>query len=158
MSDNQTIPKADQWQAYNYIMLFSSGNIKIGMTTDPQKRIKQLSNSNSGGFKLIDYVFSDAIYIADRVEQVFHSKYRNNRLEGEFFGDLDWDIIKEDFMTTLNSPSILRLNNQRKTFCFDHNMQLSEYKAYMKKFRKRQIVTVKKDDYEPIDYDNVEMI
>lgn len=87
------LPIADEFKAYNYIMLMSSGNIKIGLTTDPIQRIKSLSNSNSGGFRILDVYFSPQHILADRMEKVLHWVFRKYRVEGEFFNGCDYHSI-----------------------------------------------------------------
>ena len=125
------LPKADEFQAYNYIMLFSSGNIKIGMTTDPLGRIKQLSNSNSGGFKLVDAEFSQPHYIADTVEKVLHWHYHENRVEGEFFSELDYEEVKKHFFSMFERRDFINSNNVRKDFCLaNHRQRPSSKKKY----------------------------
>ncbi len=110
------LPKLTNGQAYNYVLLFSSGNIKIGFTTDICSRIKQLSNSNSGGYKLIDYYISKPNYIARTIESFMHEKFKEYRIEGEFFSNVDF-ITVCDFMNNIfSSNSFKRCNKIRRDF------------------------------------------
>ena len=96
------LPVSEENKAYVYIMNFNSGNIKIGLTTNPLQRIKQLSNSNSGGFKLIDIVFSPQTLIADSLERYLHNKFEKNRVEGEFFSGVEYEKAVECLWDILN--------------------------------------------------------
>lgn len=89
------LPVSEENKAYVYIMNFNSGNIKIGLTTNPLQRINQLSNSNSGGFRLTDVVFSPQTLIADSLERYLHGRFEKYRVEGEFFSGVDYqDAVK----------------------------------------------------------------
>lgn len=124
-----SLPKADRMKAYNYIMLMSSGNIKIGMTTDPVQRIKQLSNSNGGGFYIKDVCISPQHYIAERVEEMLHWKYRMHRVGGEFFEGLDYDDVTWEFRNIFFTSDYCTANKVRGDFCEEHGMTLSEWKS-----------------------------
>ena len=110
------MPKLENGQAYNYIMLFNSGNIKIGFTTDISSRIKQLSNSNSGGYKLIDIYVSKPNYIARTIEKYMHHLYRNNRMEGEFFKGISFKKACKKLDNILNSEEFNNCNTVRMDF------------------------------------------
>lgn len=142
-----TVEKADKFKAYNYIMLMSSGNIKIGLTTDPVQRIKSLNNSNSGGFYIEDICLSPQNYISERVEEYLHWHYHKNRVNGEFFEGLDYNEVRHFFYETFTSRSFLSVNRIRKQFCEEHGMNLSEYKS-THGFNSRATIPKKKEDDE----------
>lgn len=75
-----------------YVYLIQSledGYYKIGISKNPQKRIKQLQTGNSSELKLIVFYQSD---IANKIENVLHNRYSHFRKEGEWF---DLSIINE---------------------------------------------------------------
>lgn len=110
------LKKLKNGKAYNYILLFSSGNIKIGLTTDIENRIQQLSNSNSGGYKLENYYISKPNYIANTVEKYMHFLYKNNRVEGEFFENLNFEDVCNTLENIMNSNDFKISNQVRKEF------------------------------------------
>ena len=123
------IAKADDLKAYNYIILTDSGNIKIGLSSDPINRMKSLSNSNSGGFKIIDVCVSPQRHITDTVEKYLHWYYRNNRVEGEWFSNLNYEEVKSFFNSIFIRRDFITANSVRQQFEEEHGMKLSEWKA-----------------------------
>jgi hypothetical protein len=68
-----------------YIYLIQSledGYYKIGISKNPNKRIKQLQTGNSSPLKLINYYKTD---FAEKIEGNLHRKYKNLHKEGEWF-------------------------------------------------------------------------
>jgi predicted GIY-YIG superfamily endonuclease len=55
---------------------------KIGVSKDPQKRIKQLQTGNSSELKLIESYSSD---FAHQIEKILHRRYSHLQKEGEWF-------------------------------------------------------------------------
>ena len=126
--ENLQIKKADPLKAYNYILLTESGNIKIGRSTDPINRIRTLSNSNSGGFKIIDVCVSPQHNIADTVENWLHWYYHKYQVEGEWFSNLDFNEVKEFFNNLFKRPDFIHANKVREMFETERGMKLSEWK------------------------------
>lgn len=110
----KNLPTLKDGLAYNYILLTSSGNIKIGRTTNIYQRVKQLSNSNCGGYKIINYCISPPNYISRMMERIFHEKYNKYRIEGEYFAGLDFDEVCHFFQGTFESESFKRANENKK--------------------------------------------
>ena len=68
-----------------YIYLIQSTNegyYKIGVSKDPNKRLKQLKTGNSSPLKLINSYKTD---IANKIEKILHRKYSHLSMEGEWF-------------------------------------------------------------------------
>lgn len=108
------LPQLNNGLAYNYIFLMSSGNIKIGRSTNVYKRVNQLSNSNSGGYFLQSYCISPPNYVSEMMEKILHDKYKNYRIQGEYFEGLNFDEVAKDFSELFLSESFLRANNNKK--------------------------------------------
>ena len=58
------------------------GYYKIGVSTNPQKRLKQLKTGNSSELKFIEIYQCE---FADKVERTLHRRYAHLRKEGEWF-------------------------------------------------------------------------
>jgi len=58
------------------------GYYKIGVSTNPKKRLKQLQTGNSSELKFIEVYECD---FADKVERTLHRRYTHLRKEGEWF-------------------------------------------------------------------------
>ncbi len=74
-----------------YVYLIQSlenGYYKIGVSTQPQKRLKQLQTGNSSTLKLIDAFLSE---YAMKIEKSLHNRYSYLKKEGEWF-DLSIEI------------------------------------------------------------------
>lgn len=68
-----------------YVYLIQStdnGYYKIGISKNPQKRIKQLMTGNSSPLKLIESYESE---FANKIERVLHRRYSHLNKEGEWF-------------------------------------------------------------------------
>lgn len=116
MKNIPDLPPLKDGRIYNYILLFDSGNLKIGISTDVKQRIKQLSNSNSGGFKLINYNITPPNYIASTLEKYLHYIFREYKVEGEFFKDLDFNEVCKKCDEIMHSDEFVRCNEIRKDF------------------------------------------
>lgn len=84
----KSVPVLDTEQIYIYVMLNSSGNIKIGKTTNIQQRLTSLSGSNGGGYKISALYCSPATWI-QTMEETCHNHYHFARINGTewFNGD-----------------------------------------------------------------------
>jgi len=70
------------YTGYCYIIKFNHGLCKIGMTQDPQKRIKVLS---SNGLKIKDSYVTKRCKNYKKIELSMHLLYEKNRCNGEYF-------------------------------------------------------------------------
>ena len=87
-------PQLQDGQIYIYVLLNApQGNIKIGKTTNIQKRLKSLSGSNSGGNEIIACYCSPSTWMYS-MEKTCHNHYELYRIQGtEWF---DGNKIKFD--------------------------------------------------------------
>ena len=82
------------------IQSLESGYYKIGVSNNPQKRIKQLQTGNPTVLRLI-YTFESEY--SHQIESFFHKRFSYCRKEGEWF---DLDIINEvNFLDECNKIS-----------------------------------------------------
>lgn len=112
----KNLPPLQNGLAYNYALLTSSGNIKIGHSTNVYQRVKQLSNSNAGGYKIVAYCISPPNYISKTMEKVLHEQYKDYRIGGEFFTGLDFDEVCKVFTGLFQSESFQRANQNKKEY------------------------------------------
>lgn len=77
----KTVPVLDTGQIYIYVMFNSSGNIKIGKTTNIQQRLISLSGSNGGGYKINALYCSPPTWIPT-IEETCHNHYHFARIKG----------------------------------------------------------------------------
>ena len=110
-----TLPILDDGSVYIYILKNSANSIKIGKTTNLPKRIQSLSNSNSGGFEIIDIYCSPATYI-DKIEKIAHEHFAYARMSGEWFDGIKvgFDEVVEYVDGLFKSKDYERCNELRK--------------------------------------------
>lgn len=60
-----------------------SGKKKIGVSSNPEKRLKQLQAASSNKLDLVFYVKAESAY---RLESDLHKRFTESRLHGEWFG------------------------------------------------------------------------
>ena len=123
------LPRADEYKAYTYVMLMSSGNIKIGITTNPSQRIQSLSESNGGGFRILDAYFTPQHYIADTLEKRMHWVFHEYRLEGEFFNGCDYHQVIQYLRDVLDTDDFKTAELARKQFVMDMGRNLTDYRG-----------------------------
>lgn len=116
MTSLKNMPALTDGLAYNYAFLMSSGNIKIGRSTDVYNRLKQLSNSNSGGYSVVNFCISPPNYISKTMEKTLHNLYKDYRVEGEFFANLDFDDVCKMFSELFQSESFKNANENRRQY------------------------------------------
>ena len=77
---------ADNNQYYIYVLQnYPQGNLKIGRTHDPKKRLTSLSGSNNGGNKIRRVAISPVTYLGS-MEHTLHDHYAYARIKGtEYF-------------------------------------------------------------------------
>ena len=110
-------------QLFIYIVKNSSGRIKIGRTTDPTQRLKSLSGSNGGGFKIEKYFISEPTCLYT-LETIMHDKFDKYRIPNtEWFYNKDdpsgeklFEAACEELKLLFSSASYKRCNKIRKEF------------------------------------------
>lgn len=100
---------------YVYI-LENETNIKIGKTSNPVNRLRQLSNSNTGGLKPLRVFITDGMYIDQTIEKIMHSIYSKERVEGEWFANLDFSEVRDQLIQLCNSKDFIKCNKVRMKF------------------------------------------
>lgn len=75
------VPVLEDGQIYIYVILNSTGNVKIGKTTNIQQRLTSLSGSNGGGAKISALYCSPATWIHG-IEETCHNHYHFARIIG----------------------------------------------------------------------------
>ena len=93
--------KVNQFTLKKYIYLISDSNTyyyKIGISNNPEKRLKQLSTGNQSKLKIIHKILCEN-YSA--VEKALHNKYNFNKINLEWFELTDNDV--ENFPTLCES-------------------------------------------------------
>ena len=91
-------------------------NIKIGRTSNPQNRFRQLSNSNSGGLTPLRLFVSEPMYIDKTIEHLMHQKFADHRVEGEWFTDVEFDAVKDELIKLCTSEEFQTCNKVRKDY------------------------------------------
>lgn len=66
-----------------YVFKLSDGSIKIGVSKNPEQRIKTLSKQS--GKKITTKWYSEPLENAFKIEKDLHSFFSKHRLEGEYF-------------------------------------------------------------------------
>ena len=93
----KSIPILEDGQIYIYVMLNSSGNVKIGKTIDIVQRLKSLSGSNGGGSKITALYCSPSTWVQS-IEGTCHNHYHFARIP-----NTEWfDGNKVDFMEVVH--------------------------------------------------------
>lgn len=106
---------------YNiYVLKNDAGFIKIGITTNFDKRLQSLSGSNGGGHKIIDYYISPETYLYT-LERIMHGIYNDYRVDGTEWFDftktsISFNDVVDKLKELMNSDSYIRCNNIRKVF------------------------------------------
>lgn len=92
--DSLSVFKALRYPKYIYIAQDSDkGVIKVGVSSNPGERLKQLQTGNSSDLTLV-YV-SDSCQQAFEVESKIHEKFANSHIRGEWFKIKPNKVIKE---------------------------------------------------------------
>lgn len=66
-----------------YVVEKESGAVKIGISQDAEKRIRTLSKQ--GGFKIMNLFHTNPCSNAREIEHQMHIKYKEFRIDGEWF-------------------------------------------------------------------------
>lgn len=99
---------------YVYMIQKGYGSIKIGVSNNPEFRLKQLQTGNHGSLYLIAKFPFESRKEAESMEKDLHVKFQSYRLEGEWF--------KKGILRLFKSRSKLFPNifcNHEKGKCFN---------------------------------------
>ena len=88
--DIKEYPVLEEPKLYIYIMLNSSGRVKIGKTKNIKQRYQSLCGSNSGGSKIEKCLVSPSTYLYT-IESIMHDKFDRFRIP-----NTEWFYDKED--------------------------------------------------------------
>jgi hypothetical protein len=102
--------------------------IKIGMTTEnnPDNRLLALSTSSPFGMELIGYINTDS---PKTLELYFHKKYKNERMNGEWF-NVSVDRIKKEIEKYNNGIIIedkIKTHNECISYLQKNKVSPNEY-------------------------------
>lgn len=78
---------------YLYVLEFTNGTVKIGITKEKEKRMKAISSAS--GMDITRSYFTEKIDNVQNLETELHRHFKHNRLNGEFF-DIDFDVAVEE--------------------------------------------------------------
>lgn len=111
----QYVPVLDNEQIYIYVILNSSGNVKIGKTTNIENRIRSLSGSNAAGERIISVYVSPATWIHS-IEGTCHNHYHYARIGGEWFDGckVEFDEVVEYVDGLFRTDGYDRCNKLRR--------------------------------------------
>lgn len=100
---------------YIYI-LENEYRVKIGRTSRPGNRVKELNNSNSGGLQLKRMTVIGPMYIDKTIENLLHEKFKANKDNGEWYINISYDEIVDTAVNLCSFDSFNKNNNIRKLF------------------------------------------
>lgn len=134
--DLKEYPVLEDERTYIYVMLNSSGYVKIGKTTNIQQRYQSLSGSNTGGLS-IEKVWCSPITYLHSIERVMHIHFAKYRVEGEWFidsnevdKDFTFDIAIDYLKSLFSSTEYKRCNEERKRFVEEQRLIGKGEKGY----------------------------
>ena len=114
----KSLPVLEDGQIYIYVILNTSGKIKIGKTTNIQQRLQSLSGSNGGGSKISSVYCSPSTWLKS-IEGTCHNYYHFARIQGtEWFNGekIDFNEVVEYVDTLFYTDSYKRCNELRRKF------------------------------------------
>lgn len=77
-----------------------NGIVKVGVSSDPEKRMKQIKNA-SGGY-VEKYFFTEKSSNSFQIERILHKKFSCDRLHGEWFKS-DFEKVKMELIGSFSS-------------------------------------------------------
>jgi predicted GIY-YIG superfamily endonuclease len=89
-------------QCYIYVIGIENGHQKIGISANPNKRLKTLQTSNANKLILNYTIQVESREKALIIESLIHKQLKYNRLSGEWF-----DITKETAIGTVDYAIIM---------------------------------------------------
>ena len=103
---NAYIPIIKRKNDNGYVYLFSmdSNKYKIGISTNPAKRIKSINAANPEHVELIHTIPTDNM---EQLELMLHEHFKDKRLNGEWFGLDDNDVATIVNIKSFNNNSFI---------------------------------------------------
>jgi hypothetical protein len=68
---------------------------KIGMSADPHRRFNDLKAARPDRLELVEYYNLGSLKLAHQMERHLHEVFRDSRLTGEWFSNIDLEIIRK---------------------------------------------------------------
>lgn len=109
---------------YVYVAQVESGAIKIGASNDVQSRIAELQTGNHERISLIYQMEFPSLEIAYEVESIFHRRYADYNIRGEWFSKDASELI-------LDIEAITNLAEVLYGVRVDINYHYSQERAYV---------------------------
>lgn len=78
-----------------YLLEFLDGTIKIGVSKEPDKRIKTIINQS--GRTLKNKYITEMLSNSFTIESKIKNRYGKNRLNGEYF-ELNYEVLKKEII------------------------------------------------------------
>lgn len=79
----ENVTKPSLKNKYLYVLEFSNGTVKIGITKEKEKRMKAISSAS--GMDVTRSYFTEKIDNVQNLETEIHKNFKDKRLNGEFF-------------------------------------------------------------------------
>ena len=99
-----------------YIIENDGGYIKIGVSTNVEKRLEMLSGSNGGGHKITRSWISPQTWLYT-MEKVLHNHFSINRIEGtEWFEDVKFEDVVSRAKGLFSSEEYQLCNKAREIY------------------------------------------
>lgn len=95
--NQHSLPRPVKGGGYVYVILASNGNIKIGRTANPYKRIQEIKNYANQfdvTLKRIYITPPNPFYV--NLEEELHRRYEQARYKGEWFKGLSFEEVSRD--------------------------------------------------------------
>ena len=74
-----------------YIILAHDDTIKIGITSNIDRRFKEIKNAS--GKDIVDFIFTDKLYNAYNIEQFLLAYFDDYRINGEWLQGVSFDVV-----------------------------------------------------------------
>lgn len=125
------VPVLNDDQIYIYVLLSSNGNIKIGKTKNIVQRVKSLSGSNNGGYKITHIYCSPTSTWMQSVEGTCHNHFHYCRIPNTEWFDGNKTTFEEvvEFVDKLfKSDDFKKCNEIRRQFIMNRCNDLKDKK------------------------------
>lgn len=104
---------------YIYVIKNTANYIKIGRTTNFEKRLHSLSGSNGGGEK-IEYFYVTPPTACRTLETVMHEHFRNYRIpDTEWFTGITFQEVVTYLLGVIHSKEFQHCNEQRYLYPYE---------------------------------------
>ena len=84
----EDVTKPSLKDKYLYVLEFTNGTVKIGITKEKERRMKAISSAS--GMNITRSYFTEKIENVQNLETELHRYFKGKRLNGEFF-DIDFE-------------------------------------------------------------------